>query len=187
MGIFDLPERRITFGLWGTTVEELARCRESRPQFPPKVAGGFRFHRGACHGVFIQSRRHGFRCAQIARMLGISVEAVGARVSRALQDLQRLFKVSPGKNRSSLVSTTPGSLRKASGFHPGPRDGGGFDSATGTAPKDHSGLLIVDPPLDNRGKNIPVVRRYLSYSGKAAASFLSSIRARRVWPATNAT
>src|SRR6185503_9325526 len=39
--------------------------------------------------------------------------------------------------------------------------------------------------LPTLGKNIPVDLRYSSYSGNASASFLSSFRARIVWPATN--
>jgi DNA-directed RNA polymerase specialized sigma24 family protein len=42
--------------------------------------------------VFILSRYHSLKYAQIAQMLGISVKTVEARLSRALQDLQRLLK-----------------------------------------------------------------------------------------------
>jgi len=42
--------------------------------------------------VFILSRYHGLKYIQIAQMLGVSVKTVEARLSRALQDLQRLLK-----------------------------------------------------------------------------------------------
>jgi RNA polymerase sigma-70 factor (ECF subfamily) len=42
--------------------------------------------------VFILSRYHEMKYAQIAQMLGISVKTVEARLSRALQDLQKLLK-----------------------------------------------------------------------------------------------
>src|SRR5436190_15731868 len=42
--------------------------------------------------VFILSRYHELKYAQIAQMLGISVKTVEARLSRALQDLQKLLK-----------------------------------------------------------------------------------------------
>jgi RNA polymerase sigma-70 factor, ECF subfamily len=42
--------------------------------------------------VFILSRYHGLKYSQIAQMLGISVKTVEARLSRALQDLQKLLK-----------------------------------------------------------------------------------------------
>jgi RNA polymerase sigma-70 factor (ECF subfamily) len=42
--------------------------------------------------VFILSRYHGLKYTQIAEMLGISVKTVEARLSRALQDLQKLLK-----------------------------------------------------------------------------------------------
>jgi RNA polymerase sigma-70 factor (ECF subfamily) len=42
--------------------------------------------------VFILSRYHEMRYAQIAQMLGVSVKTVEARLSRALQDLQKLLK-----------------------------------------------------------------------------------------------
>jgi len=42
--------------------------------------------------VFILSRYHGLKYAQIAQMMGISVKTVEARLSRALQDLQKLLK-----------------------------------------------------------------------------------------------
>ena len=42
--------------------------------------------------VFILSRYHGLKYAQSAQMLGISVKTVEARLSRALQDLQKLLK-----------------------------------------------------------------------------------------------
>lgn len=42
--------------------------------------------------VFILSRYHGLKYFQIAQMLGISVKTVEARLSRALQELQKLLK-----------------------------------------------------------------------------------------------
>jgi len=42
--------------------------------------------------VFILSRYHEMKYAQIAQMLGISIKTVEARLSRALQDLQKLLK-----------------------------------------------------------------------------------------------
>ena len=42
--------------------------------------------------VFILSRYHGLKYSQIAQMMGISVKTVEARLSRALQDLQKLLK-----------------------------------------------------------------------------------------------
>lgn len=42
--------------------------------------------------VFILSRYHELKYAQIAQMLGISVKTVEARLSRALQELQKLLK-----------------------------------------------------------------------------------------------
>ena len=42
--------------------------------------------------VFILSRYHELKYTQIAQMLGISVKTVEARLSRALQDLQKLLK-----------------------------------------------------------------------------------------------
>lgn len=42
--------------------------------------------------VFILSRYHGLKYSQIAQMMGISVKTVEARLSRALQDLQRFLK-----------------------------------------------------------------------------------------------
>ena len=42
--------------------------------------------------VFILSRYHEMKYAQIAQMMGISVKTVEARLSRALQDLQKLLK-----------------------------------------------------------------------------------------------
>lgn len=42
--------------------------------------------------VFILSRYHSLKYSQIAQMLGISVKTVEARLSRALQDLQKLLK-----------------------------------------------------------------------------------------------
>lgn len=42
--------------------------------------------------VFVLSRYHGLKYSQIAQLLGISVKTVEARLSRALQDLQRLLK-----------------------------------------------------------------------------------------------
>jgi RNA polymerase sigma-70 factor (ECF subfamily) len=42
--------------------------------------------------VFILSRYSGLKYAQIAQVLGVSVKTVEARLSRALQDLQRLLK-----------------------------------------------------------------------------------------------
>ncbi|MBI3856548.1 MAG: sigma-70 family RNA polymerase sigma factor [Planctomycetes bacterium] len=42
--------------------------------------------------VFILSRYHGLKYTQIAQMMGISVKTVEARLSRALQDLQKLLK-----------------------------------------------------------------------------------------------
>jgi RNA polymerase sigma-70 factor (ECF subfamily) len=42
--------------------------------------------------VFVLSRYHGMKYTQIAQMLGISVKTVEARLSRALQDLQKLLK-----------------------------------------------------------------------------------------------
>ena len=42
--------------------------------------------------VFILSRYHEMKYAQIAQMLGVSVKTVEARLSRALQDLQKLLK-----------------------------------------------------------------------------------------------
>ena len=42
--------------------------------------------------VFILSRYHEMKYSEIAQMLGISVKTVEARLSRALQDLQKLLK-----------------------------------------------------------------------------------------------
>ncbi|RPH49293.1 MAG: sigma-70 family RNA polymerase sigma factor [Planctomycetota bacterium] len=42
--------------------------------------------------VFILSRYHSLKYSQIAQMLGISIKTVEARLSRALQDLQKLLK-----------------------------------------------------------------------------------------------
>jgi len=42
--------------------------------------------------VFILSRYHEMKYSQIAQMLGLSVKTVEARLSRALQDLQKLLK-----------------------------------------------------------------------------------------------
>jgi RNA polymerase sigma-70 factor (ECF subfamily) len=42
--------------------------------------------------VFILSRYHEMKYAQIAQLMGISVKTVEARLSRALQDLQKLLK-----------------------------------------------------------------------------------------------
>ncbi len=42
--------------------------------------------------VFILSRYHGLKYAQIAQMLGISIKTVEARLSRGLQELQKLLK-----------------------------------------------------------------------------------------------
>jgi RNA polymerase sigma-70 factor (ECF subfamily) len=42
--------------------------------------------------VFILSRYHEMKYSEIATMLGISVKTVEARLSRALQDLQKLLK-----------------------------------------------------------------------------------------------
>lgn len=42
--------------------------------------------------VFILSRYHEMKYAQIAQMLGVSVKTVEARLSRALQELQKLLK-----------------------------------------------------------------------------------------------
>lgn len=42
--------------------------------------------------VFILSRYHGMKYAEIAQVLGISVKTVEARLSRGLQDLQKLLK-----------------------------------------------------------------------------------------------
>ena len=42
--------------------------------------------------VFILSRYHEMKYAQIAQVLGISIKTVEARLSRALQDLQKLLK-----------------------------------------------------------------------------------------------
>src|SRR5579862_6215510 len=42
--------------------------------------------------VFILSRYHEMKYSEIAQMLGLSVKTVGARLSRSLQDLQRLLK-----------------------------------------------------------------------------------------------
>jgi hypothetical protein len=123
-------------------VQEHTLSRDTRLQFRPKIAGGFPFPEGSpFRGVFILSRYHSLKYAQIARMLGISVKADEARLSRALRDLQRMLKVSHEKHRLSLFSITPGALRKVLDHirvPPGPCDNGGFTSATGIAPKDHS-------------------------------------------------
>jgi RNA polymerase sigma-70 factor (ECF subfamily) len=42
--------------------------------------------------VFILSRYHELKYSEIAQMLGISIKTVEARLSRALQDLQKLLK-----------------------------------------------------------------------------------------------
>ena len=42
--------------------------------------------------VFILSRYHGLKYSQIAAVLGVSVMTVESRLSRALQDLERLLK-----------------------------------------------------------------------------------------------
>ena|SRR5579863_9308501 len=42
--------------------------------------------------VFMLSRYHGLKYSQIAQMLGISIKTVESRLSRALQDLERLLK-----------------------------------------------------------------------------------------------
>jgi RNA polymerase sigma-70 factor (ECF subfamily) len=42
--------------------------------------------------VFVLSRYHGLKYSQIAEMLGISIKTVEARLSRGLQDLERLLK-----------------------------------------------------------------------------------------------
>jgi len=42
--------------------------------------------------VIILSRYHGLKYAEIAQILGLSVKTVEARLSRALQDLQKLLK-----------------------------------------------------------------------------------------------
>ena len=42
--------------------------------------------------VFILSRYHSLKYSQIAELMGISIKTVEARLSRALQDLQKLLK-----------------------------------------------------------------------------------------------